>query len=207
VQVVDDQQPEPGHLPQLDRRHMRASDADRDRVAEVLREALAEGRLTPVEHAERLEAVFASRTLGELEPITRDLPVPDRPGTAVPAAGPRPAPAGPPAVALFSEVKRHGRWTVAERTEAWAVFGAVRLDLTDAVLAGPDLTINAVSLFGSVNIDVPEDMEVHDSGFAVFGSRSSPAEGAAVPGARVLRVTGWTLFGDCNVRRRRRKRP
>ncbi|MFC9289056.1 DUF1707 domain-containing protein, partial [Streptomyces sp. NPDC057052] len=34
---------------------LRASDADRDRIADILREALAEGRLTADEHAERVE--------------------------------------------------------------------------------------------------------------------------------------------------------
>jgi len=43
-------------------------------VAVILGEALAVGRLTSEEHAERLEAVYAARTYGELEPITRDLP-------------------------------------------------------------------------------------------------------------------------------------
>jgi uncharacterized membrane protein len=37
---------------------LRASDADRDRVADILREALAEGRLTADEHAERVDGVY-----------------------------------------------------------------------------------------------------------------------------------------------------
>ena len=45
---------------------LRASDADRDAVAERLREAHAEGRLTVEEVGERLDATFAARTLGEL---------------------------------------------------------------------------------------------------------------------------------------------
>ncbi|WP_370666384.1 DUF1707 domain-containing protein, partial [Streptomyces sp. IBSBF 2507] len=46
---------------------LRASDADRDRVADMLREALAEGRLTADEHAERVEGVLAAKTVGELD--------------------------------------------------------------------------------------------------------------------------------------------
>jgi hypothetical protein len=53
---------------------MRASDADREAVAATLNEALAVGRLDPVEFQSRLDATFAARTLAELEPITRDLP-------------------------------------------------------------------------------------------------------------------------------------
>lgn len=53
---------------------LRASDADRDRVAAVLGEALATGRLTSVEHADRLEATYTSVTVDQLVPIVRDLP-------------------------------------------------------------------------------------------------------------------------------------
>jgi uncharacterized protein DUF1707/2TM domain-containing protein len=56
-----------------------ASDADRDRVAERLRAAAAEGRLTPEELEERLEAAFRARREAELEPLTADLPVPPAP--------------------------------------------------------------------------------------------------------------------------------
>jgi len=53
---------------------LRASDADRDAVADRLREAHAEGRLTAEEFGERIDAAFAARTLGDLAPLTRDLP-------------------------------------------------------------------------------------------------------------------------------------
>ena len=53
---------------------LRASDADRDHTASVLGGALAVGRLTSTEYAERLDATYAARTLGDLAPLTRDLP-------------------------------------------------------------------------------------------------------------------------------------
>jgi len=200
---------------------MRASDADRDRVADVLREAMAEGRLTPEEHADRIDQVYRARTLGELGPITADLPAAGRSHDLVPRP-PVPAPyapqvrSAPPAIAVFSEVKRTGRWTVPATTRAWAVFGAVRIDLTQAVLSQPEVTIRAFSVFGSINVDVPEGMDVQGGGTAVFGVRNMPEEtgehGAggdpAVPGGAqrtVLHVGGFTLFGDCNVRRKRRR--
>ena len=50
------------------------SDADRERVAERLRVAAGEGRLTPAELEERLERAFSARTDAELEPLVADLP-------------------------------------------------------------------------------------------------------------------------------------
>ncbi len=55
-----------------------ASDADRDRAAERLRAATAEGRLTSEELEERLERAFSARTDAELEPLVADLPAPAR---------------------------------------------------------------------------------------------------------------------------------
>lgn len=53
---------------------MRASDVDRDRVAAVLREHTAQGRITVDEFNERLEEVYSSKTYGELARVTSDLP-------------------------------------------------------------------------------------------------------------------------------------
>lgn len=54
--------------------NLRASDADRDRVIEDLREAFAEGRITQTEFDDRLTQTHEARTYGELAPITADLP-------------------------------------------------------------------------------------------------------------------------------------
>jgi uncharacterized membrane protein YgcG len=53
---------------------MRASDADREHVAERLRRAAIEGRLRTEELEQRLEAALSSRTYGELDAVIRDLP-------------------------------------------------------------------------------------------------------------------------------------
>jgi hypothetical protein len=64
-----------------------ASDNDREEVAERLRAASADGRLTSEELEERLERAFSARTDAELEPLVTDLP-------SVPAAR-RPQRRGP----------------------------------------------------------------------------------------------------------------
>lgn len=53
---------------------MRASDADRDRTAALLREHLAVGRLSPEEFDDRLDKVFTAKTVGELDGLLADLP-------------------------------------------------------------------------------------------------------------------------------------
>jgi hypothetical protein len=56
---------------------MRASDADRDRVAAALREHCAQGRIDVEELNDRLEGVYSARTLGDLQKVTDDLPEED----------------------------------------------------------------------------------------------------------------------------------
>ncbi|WP_307816429.1 DUF1707 SHOCT-like domain-containing protein [Nocardioides limicola] len=58
-----------------------ASDADRDRVNDLLREALSDGRLTLGEYDERSTSALGARTLGELPGLVADLLPPRRPGT------------------------------------------------------------------------------------------------------------------------------
>jgi Flp pilus assembly protein TadB len=54
---------------------LRASDADREQIAERLRHAAAEGRLLANELEERLGKAFKARTYGELDAVVADLPV------------------------------------------------------------------------------------------------------------------------------------
>ncbi|PKW13288.1 DUF1707 SHOCT-like domain-containing protein [Saccharopolyspora spinosa] len=55
---------------------MRASDADRQAIAQRLRTGLDEGRLSIVEFDERLQRAYASTTFGELQSLVADLPEP-----------------------------------------------------------------------------------------------------------------------------------
>jgi uncharacterized protein DUF1707 len=57
-------------------RGVRASDAERERIAELLQRAAAEGRLSPEEAGERLAAASATTYRDELNQLVRDLPVP-----------------------------------------------------------------------------------------------------------------------------------
>jgi hypothetical protein len=57
-----------------DRSRLRASDADRERVAAVLKAAFVQGRLTKDEFDLRVAQVLASRTYADLEALTADIP-------------------------------------------------------------------------------------------------------------------------------------
>ncbi|MCG7528628.1 DUF1707 domain-containing protein [Streptomyces sp. OfavH-34-F] len=190
---------------------IRASDADRDRIADILREALAEGRLTADEHAERIDSVYRAKTVGELEPLVRDLPAPAGPAPGTATASPYaygPEPASGPAenlVAIFSSSTRRGRWRVGARTNAFSLFGSVEIDLTEALFGQRLTVINATSVFGSVDIRVPENISMRGSGTGIFGSFEVRTLESADPEAPVVVVNGYAVFGSVEAKPKRGK--
>jgi hypothetical protein len=188
---------------------LRASDADRDRAASVLNEALAEGRLTAEEHSERLDSIYAAKTQADLVPLLDDLPTPAVDRAPVPAsgAGPERSYHGGPIVAIFGGAARKGRWRVPPSSTVVTVFGGADLDLRDAILPGLEITIKAVSVFGGMSITVPPEMRVVDSGVAVFGGRDVAGETpeSESSDAPVLRLQGACVFGGISVKHKGRK--
>jgi hypothetical protein len=188
---------------------IRASDADRDRVADQLREALAEGRLTPQEHADRIELVYAARTYADLTPITSDLPsgapppVPSQPGAGLGKEVRPPPPSREPSgiVAVFGGAERKGRWLVEAHTNVLTLFGGVDLDLRRAVLSQREVTVDIMCVCGGVSIKVPPGVRVIDSTVTVFGAISMPGDDPLSPDAPVIRLTGTNVFGGVDVKR------
>ncbi|MER7461915.1 DUF1707 domain-containing protein [Streptomyces sp. NPDC097981] len=191
---------------------LRASDADRDRIAQILSDALAEGRLTADEHSDRLDSLYAVKTVGELEVLVRDLPGPGGVPTApaYPQAPAAPAPAGPGAapetvVAVCSSAARKGRWRPGAHTRVVSVLGDVSIDLTEAVFEQQVTEINVTSVLGNVEILVPENVTLRGYGSGVLGNFEVHGEGRAEttdPNAPVVIVRGFSLLGNIEARPR-----
>ncbi|MET9439871.1 DUF1707 domain-containing protein [Streptomyces sp. NPDC006610] len=190
---------------------LRASDADRERVAEVLRDALAEGRLDMTEFEDRLDATYKARTYGELEPITRDLP-------AGPSVSLIQEPGGDGGwadritggegtsewgVAVMSGFQRKGHWTVPRRFNCFAFWGGGDIDLREAYFADREVQINCVAVMGGVNVVVPPGVEVVVRGIGVMGGFDHREEGVpAEPGAPRVVITGFAFWGGVGVERK-----
>jgi hypothetical protein len=95
---------------------IRASDAERERLARFLAAAFAEGRLDVAEYDTRVAAAYAAIYRDELIPLIKDLPTPDRPlfDLESPASGRLLTPAGapPPGRALARRRRRPYGWPV-----------------------------------------------------------------------------------------------
>jgi hypothetical protein len=179
---------------------MRASDADREAVVEVLRDAVAHGRLTFEEFEERTSRAYAAKTFGELQPLTTDLPT-------GPTGPPLPNIDHGPLTAVLSNDRRTGRWLVPARFRVNAVLGSVDLDFCEAVLSSREIVIDARVLLGTINLVVPDGVQVHVHGTAVLaGSRSPRLRRAAVPAIATIDIRGAVVLGNVNVRGPSKKR-
>ncbi|MEU3932834.1 DUF1707 domain-containing protein [Streptomyces sp. NPDC029044] len=194
---------------------LRASDADRERIAEILRDALAEGRLDMAEFEERLDATYRARTYGELAPITRDLPAA---GVTAPAVSLTKDPAAGTdwsgrivggegsstgAVAVMSGFQRKGRWTMPRRFTCFAFWGGGEIDLREANFADREVEVNAIAIMGGVDVIVPPGVEVVVRGIGIMGGFDHREEGVpGEPGAPRVVVTGFAFWGGVGVQRK-----
>ncbi|QBI52508.1 DUF1707 SHOCT-like domain-containing protein [Streptomonospora litoralis] len=175
---------------------IRASDSDRERVAAALRAAVEDGRLDPAEFEERADRVYRARTLGELPPVLTDLLAPDQQPIRVDET---------PLAALFSPLRRSGRWVVRPRESALAVGATLELDLSDALLMRERVELTAVSVFGRIEVTVPEGVRVHIRGRSLLARRSSAVRAPRGGDAPVLEVSGLSLLGSVRIRTARRR--
>jgi Domain of unknown function (DUF1707)/Cell wall-active antibiotics response 4TMS YvqF len=178
-------------------RELRASDADRENVVRLLREAHGDGRITLDEHGERVERAYAARTLGDLAHLTRDLLPADEQPIRLDTG---------PLNALFGTVRRDGRWVVPARFPVAAVFGTLEIDLREALLQRRHIVVRASVLGGRLRLVVPEGVRVEFTGRSIMGSqvlRMRQPEGRDAP---LIEVRGTVVLGSVGARTPKRRR-
>ncbi|GHF53591.1 DUF1707 SHOCT-like domain-containing protein [Streptomyces morookaense] len=173
----------------------RASHEDRDRVVDVLRIAMGDGRLTAEELDDRLEKALSARTLGELAALTADLP-------AASAAGD----------VLVVEQRggkwaRSGRWSVPARIELRARLCRVTLDFTDAAITSGTLRIDADMQHSTLFVVGLPGMLIDTDGLALEYSTCRLRSGSAAGTDPRFRIElAGTLRHSKVVERRPRRR-
>jgi hypothetical protein len=154
----------PGELAP-DRRNLRVSHEDRDQVAEQLRVAAGDGRLTAEELDERLETALTARTYGELEVLLTDLPASTDPGAVL-----APVPDAKELVQLkvsHGAIHRDGRWAVPRRLMVEARHGNVMIDFSNAIITQTTLDLSIEVGHGNIVLTVPPEVVVDVDGVAI----------------------------------------
>ncbi len=176
---------------------IRASDQDRDAVAQRLQQAFAERRLDDDEFDDRMRAALTAKTGADLERLTSDLPTPAPGGAPVPVGSP-----GRWAVAYKNSIRRGGRWRVPERFTSVVYKGGGYLDLRAAELTAPVTTVVAVAYKSRIDILVPPGVRVEMGGLGVSkGWSAGEATEAWLPhDAPVVHVRGIAYKGTIETR-------
>ncbi|MDZ7689433.1 MAG: DUF5668 domain-containing protein [Halobacteriales archaeon] len=111
------------------------------------------------------------------------------------------------AVAVFGGDERRLTTERFTGAEVVAVFGDVLLDLRDVSVPAPPAVVEAVCVFGDIEIRVPEDWDVHRDVLVVFGDvsdrrpvRDKAEKDETQDGRSELALTGLVLFGDIEIR-------
>jgi len=178
-----------------------ASDDDRIRIAQLLAEAAANGRLSIEEYERRLARAYAAGSYGELERLGSDLPESweFRRGPCSPAPS-------TVLLALLSGFERRGRWCVPGRLTTFSLFGGGVVDLRHADFTCPRVEIHIYAILGRVTVVLPPEVNVDVRGVAVLGGFDRTV-GPGTPGAPTVVVRGFSFGGGVSVKRRRRGSP
>ncbi len=171
-----------------------ASHADRDRAVEVLRTAAGDGRLTADDLDQRLEAALTARTLADLEPLLADLT------TAAVAEDLARIKCG------SGTAKRDRSWVVPRRLEIDIGSGSVRLDFRQAVIAVPELRIDAQIASGSLKLITRPGIVVDADDVTVSSGsvKVVPSAGPDAPVELRVKISGRVGSGSVSARPARR---
>ncbi len=182
----------------VDRRNLRASDADRERVASALHEAAGAGRLTLSELDERLAAVYAARTYAELEPLLADQP--DRDLALPTGSAPVPRAESVELRQMGGGLVRRGAWIAPRRVLVTQAMGSSILDYSEAVISDRELEVVLNTGVGDMTIVVPSGSSVDVDGLQVsLGSLKNRVPGVAAPGGVRFRVSGEHRVGSVKI--------
>ena len=178
---------------------IRVSDAERDAAVERLSAATGDGRLTLEEFSQRMELATAARTRADLERLAADLPADAATaGSAVTSGA-----SGPPSwhVSPVGGLKIHGPWRMDRHVIVVSLVGGARLDLSQAQLAAPEVTLTKVSLVGGTRVTVPPGIRVEASGFSLIGGTRIDGGLEPGPGAPTVRIRAFSLVGGVRIHR------
>jgi len=183
---------------------VRVSDADRERVAERLRDAAGEGRLTVEELDQRLDLAYAARTAGQLAELTTDLPATRRGAGAIDRSPRKPRRW---LVSVMGGGSLRGRWRAGRTLRVVSLMSGGDVDLSHAEMDAPEIRITAIAIMGGVNVTVPAGVDVEMTGFAFMGGNDNrvPVQDLP-PDAPRVHVRAFSLMGGSSVRMKRRDR-
>lgn len=177
----------------FDDANVRVSDVDRERVRQLLEQAVGQGMLTLDEFSERIDTVLVARTRADLRRVLADLPPTDalQPVTS----------GGEPLRGRMSSISRRGQWTVPSRIHLNTRLCDTTLDFTTATLQSPTVVLEIDDYFSSTELILPDGATADLTGVETFAGSSTLKVPHGPPSQRLhLLARGRVRFGSVTVR-------
>ena len=144
-----------------------------------------------------MDRATTAKTRAELARLVADLTADAGPaGSTVAERGP-----GWPSwhISPIGGLRVSGRWRMERGVIVVSLIGGADLDLSQAQLAAPKVTLTKVSLLGGVSIAVPPGIRVEASGFSLIGGTSVNAGPQPGPGAPTVHIRAFSLLGATRI--------
>lgn len=170
-------------------------EAEREKTIGTLTSAFESGVMNLEEYDERVELASTAATASELEVLVQDLSA---------TTGALSTSQSPPLEyesigTLFGNKNRQGAWRLAKTLKVSSIFGNVRLDLGQAHWPGAEAEVVCRSVFGTIVLRVPPDVEVHVRASAFFGDVDNRIQATGATKTRNLVIGGRAMFGSLRI--------
>lgn len=104
-------------------------------------------------------------------------------------------------VCIFSGTERAGPWIVPRSLNTITLFGGSELDFSEAAFTSKQVTIRTFCMFGGVELNVPEGVQVSTSTICIFGGVSNKVRTKSFANdGPLIRVEGFVMFGGLDIK-------
>lgn len=174
-------------------------------LEELLQWAYAHGHITLGELEKRLKKLQDCTTREELIHLAEGLPSRTEPtrSSTPPPRNSLPVQESIDLFAFLSSNDRKGKWSVPRKIHCKAFLGSITLDLRQAEFPFNEIEIEGFCFLGSIDLRLPEDVEVSTSGIPLLGSISNRTR--PVNPRYLIRYNGVSLLGSFTARTRKRR--
>jgi hypothetical protein len=160
---------------------------ERDAAVARLRDAYADGQISHEDFGELLDRVLTTTSRATVAAVLEALPAAEDERTT-------------DIQAVMGKIRREGRWQVPRRLRISSEYGEVRLDLTQASFATPEVEIELQLTYGSARVTLPADATLDLDGLTSDWKQPRYDDKHRRDPGRVVRITGHLQYGRLKVR-------
>ena len=102
-------------------------------------------------------------------------------------------------ISILGSNVREGQWVVPKKIHVVDIVGSAKLDFTDAIFQHQHVEVNVANVLGSLDIYVPEHVNVTTRMFNIIGSSENRAPSIANRQAPQITITGYSVLGSLEV--------